>query len=81
LGRCSTGASRCKGDEFRISEDDPYCRLSFDCAGLYYPDSDPCPKGYECQPDPEEVLKSRDRVNGTSYCSRRVTEGQWPPDG
>ena len=80
LGRCSTGASRCKGYEFRISEEDPYCRLSFDYTGLYF-DSDPCPKGYEWQPDPEEVLKDPVRVSGTSYCSRRVTDGQWPPDG
>ena len=70
LGQC-TEERLCNGWEFRIEEDDPFCRLAIDCDSRYNPEDFTCPEGYEC-------VEGEDNHQGTSWCSRRVTEGEWP---
>jgi len=80
LGQC-TGAERlCKGWEFRIDKDDPFCRLAIDCETLDDTARLSCPEGYECVKG--DLLSPRwDEDIASSWCSRRVTDGEWPPDG
>jgi hypothetical protein len=76
LGQCKGEERLCNGWEFRIDEDDPFCRLAIDCGSRYKPDDFSCPEGYECvQGEPD-----RGRNLYTSWCSSRVTEGEWPPE-
>lgn len=72
LGQCAGEERMCNGWEFRLEEDDPFCRLGIDCERRPNPEDFSCPEGYECV---EGVSNSR----GTSWCSRRVTDGKWPP--
>ncbi len=71
LGQCTGGKRLCRGWEFRLDEDDPFCRLGIDCEHRYNPDDFSCPAGYEC-------VEGEDQRLGTSWCSRRVTDGEWP---
>jgi hypothetical protein len=68
MGRCTTADApdtthHCKSNEFRIWDEDPYCRLTTPCEG---PDDD-CPAGYECN-----SVVSQFPVISSAYCSRRV---------
>jgi|GEM_PF-1733078 len=74
LGQCTAGGRLCDGSEFRIEEGDPFCRLPIDCETLDDTFRSSCPEGYEC------VQGEPDRGSDfyTSWCSRRVTEGEWP---
>jgi hypothetical protein len=74
LGTCNVQRqSLCEGYEFRISEEDPYCRLPIDCWGIYGDVEDPCPEGYECVHDGNTT----NSPSATEFCARRVTEGEW----
>jgi hypothetical protein len=74
LGTCNVQRqSLCEGYEFRISEEDPYCRLPIDCWGIYGDVEDPCPEGYKCVHDGNTT----NSPSATEFCARRVTEGEW----
>ena len=73
-GQCNLESeSLCEGYEFRIAEDDPYCRLPIDCGGIYGDVEDPCPEGYECVNDGNTT----NSPYATEWCARRVTDGEW----
>jgi hypothetical protein len=80
LGQCSGEKPLCNEWEFRIEEDDPFCRLPIDCETLDDTVRLSCPEGYECVKGDVDPTGGRDFI-GTSWCSRRVTEGEWRPDG
>lgn len=74
VGLCATEEQLCNGWEFRVTKDDPFCRLPIDCEEWRHP----CPEGYECVKD-ETRFGLREHGVGTSWCSRRVEPGEWPP--
>ena len=74
MGLCATDEQLCNGWEFRVTKDDPFCRLPIDCEEWPHP----CPEGYECVKD-ETRFGNRAHGVGTSWCSRRVEPGEWPP--
>ena len=71
LGQCQGEERLCNGWEFRIAEDDPFCRLGIICDEIPNPDDSACPEGYEC-------VEGEDQRLGVYWCSRRVTDGEWP---
>lgn len=67
-GQCGVKTNQlCEGREFRITPDDPFCRLTQACE--YHND---CPSGYFCS----EPTNNR-AWRGT--CARRVAPWPWPP--
>ena len=68
MGRCISSdptdtTNLCKPNEFRIWDEDPFCRLPGPCES----GTDECPGGYAC----ESVVARFPRI-ATPFCSRRV---------
>jgi len=67
-GHCGVESEQlCKGKEFRILDDDPFCRLTQKCES-----SNDCPSGYFC-------ARSTKLTEGGRTCARRVAPWPWPP--
>jgi hypothetical protein len=71
-GQClpTSTDSLCKHNEFRVSGQDPYCRLPLICnPGV---PNNPCDSSYKC------ITNGADSPLENFWCSRRVLPGSWP---